>query len=447
MFGAAACDDSFGPRPRPTGVQPDTTSTDQSVLLWYEVQPRAVPLGGDSVRITVGVAGVPSSVQLNTWAKFVQLPRVSPGIYSARVAVNDLLFGYRAGDLRNTAAFVEVITSARTEQSSIPVNVRDATVQLADVQLLSPRVQAASHVVNIRLDSLYVGEQVPPDVLRTFYQFFGDDYDFITVLEQVQSSKDYFYFAARNATNGLGLQTFDRATPFGSPARLQGILHFPNDSDFDPAETSVIHELAHRWMNFSNLPSVRDPKPHFPISTLATGITGYSGTDPVSGQATVFRWRLTEQPNGNYLVQMLPERPRTFNDFELYLMGLLPPDSVGRHIVFLNQNQVSQLRPNGVLSGPTDTVTVAKWVARDGVRTPGYPQAQSTFRMATIVLSRNGLLTREELSWYNTVAMRAEFETGLPAILATTRFTTLPFYAATAARGELITRLRTTQTN
>jgi hypothetical protein len=448
LVGTAACDDAFGPRPRPTGVRPDTTGNGQtSGLIWYELQPRAVPLGTDSVRVTVGVEGSPTRVQLNTWAKFIALPRVSDGIYSARVAVNDLLFGYRSGDLRNTAAFVEVEAGSLTQQTSITVNVRDATIQLVDPQSLSSRVQAASHVVNIRFDSLYVGEQLPPEVLRTFYQFFNDDYDFVSVIEQVQSNNDYSYFAVRNAVAGLGLQLFDRAETYGSNARLQGILHFPNEGDFDPANTSVLHELGHRWFNFSNLPSLRNHRPHWPISTLAIGINGYSDVDPLTAQPNVFRFDLTPQPNGTYLVTTLADRPRRFNDFELYLMGLLPPDSVASHITFLNQDQRNRLTHNGVLTGPTDTITVAKWVARDGVRTPAYPQAQRTFRMATILVSRNGLLTREELSYYNALAIRAEAETALSIIQATTRSTTLPFFAATSGRGELVTRLRLTQTN
>lgn len=448
MSGAAACDDSFGPRPRPTGIRPDTTPTGSSAaLLWYELQPRVVTPGSDSVRITAAVSGQPNGVRLSGATGIIPLPRVSTGIYSARIAVSDLIFNYRAGDLRNTGAFLEVVTPTITRQTAITVNVRDAGTPLAVVQSHSARVQSASHVVNIRYDSLYLGEQVPTEVLRTFYQFFPDEYDFVVVLEQVQTTEPFFYYAARNNVNGLGLQAFDRAQTYGSDARLQGILHYPDDTDFDPAETTFLHELAHRWMNFSNLTNLRTSRPHWPISTLARGITGHGESDALTQQPNVFRFQLTGQPDGTFLVNTLSDRPRQFNDFELYLMGLLPPDSVAAHVTFLNQDQRNQLRSGGILQGPTDTITVAEWVARDGVRTPAYPTAQRSFRMATIVLSRNALLSREELSFYNTVAVRAESEAPLSAILATTRITTLPFYLATGERGELITRLRLNQSN
>ncbi len=445
VLGAAACGDAFGPRPRPTGINPDSTDTDSVSVLWYDIQPRAINLGvTDSVRVRTALAGVPEQVRLATASRFVPLSRQPDGTYGGTVAVADLLFNYNTGDLRNHAASIEVTNEVFSEQTGITVNVKDNSVITADVELIDTNVQAASHVVNIRFDSLYLGGRVPPQVLRTFYQYFPDDYDFVNVLEQVHTNTAFHYLAVRNTTAGLGIPIFERSENYGSAARLHGILHFPNDSRFDPAETSVLHELAHRWMNLSTLQSLRNHQPHWPISTLAFGIIGYTDDDDASADETVFRWELTPQANGTYTVRAAADRPRAFNDFELYLMGLLPPDSVSSHIVFLNQNQEGQLRTGGVLSGATDTVTVAKWAARDGVRSPAYPQAPRSFRVATIVLSRGGLLTRDELSFFNAMAIRAESEAALPSIIGTTRFMTLPFYVATGGRGRLITRLRVT---
>ena len=394
------------------------------------------------MRVTVGVDGIPSAVQLSLVTGLAPLQRQQNGTWTGRVATNDLIFNYRNGDLRNTASFVEVVTQAVTQQRAITASVKDNAITNVVPQVLAQNVQAASHVVNIRYDSLYLGEPVPAEVLRTFYQFFGDEYDFVTVIEQVQSEGAPSYFAARNDVDGLGLQLFDRAEAYGSGDRLQGILNVPNEADFDPAETGFLHELSHRWMNFSNLQSVRTLRPHWPISTLALGINGFA--DAQTGERQVFRWEITPQPNQTYSVRAVAE-PRAYNDFELYLLGLLPSDSVRPHYVFLNQNQRAELRQGGTLVGPTDTVTVGEWVARDGVRTPAYPQAQSMFRMATIVLSRNGLLTRDEMSFYNAVAQRAESEIEVQAIRETTRVITWPFFLATGGRGRLITRLQVGQ--
>ena len=442
LFGATACTDAFGPRPRPTGIRPDSVTPD-ATLLWYEMQPRVVTIGQtDSVRFNVAVEGIPRTVNIELRTGPVHLVRQSNGLFSARVAVADLLFGYRTGDLHNSAVLLQVSDSAAvSEQRTILVNVKDGSVGNVTPQTLAANsVQAATHVVNIRYDNLYLGGQVPSQVLRTFYQHFGDDYDFVSVIGQVHSADELIYFAARNNITGLGLQTFDRAEAYGSASRLQGILNFPNDGFFDLADTNVLHELGHRWMNFGNLQSTRGARPEWPISTLAFGITGFA--DPATATPLVFRFLLTRQPNGTYSVVIHSDRPRTFNDFELYLMGLLPPDSVAPHVVFLNQDQRSQLKNGGSLSGPLDTVSVAKWIARDGVRNPSYANSQRDFKMATIVLSRGGLLSRDELSFFNHMAARGEAEADLAVITGSTRARTLPFFAATGGRGTLTTRLR-----
>jgi hypothetical protein len=441
LLNVAACDDAFGPRQRPTGIRPDSNSARAS-LSWYELQPRVITIGQtDSVRVTVGVDGIAQTVQLQTLSGLVPLLRQSNGTYTGRFVVSDLLFGYRTGDLHNAGVRIDVTAAPPSaEQTVMIINVKDGTVSTVNTQtLLSGLMQASSHVVNIRSDSLFSGPQVPGQILRTFYQAFGDDYDFINVIEQVQRPAPYSYFAVRNSIVGLGLTEFERADAYGNPRQLQGFLLFPNEGFFDLAETGVLHELAHRWMNFGNLPTVRVARPHWPISTLAFGVTG--AANPTTGEPLPFRYELTRQPNATYTVRVVADRRRLFNDFELYLMGLLPPDSVSPHIVFSNQQQYDQLRPGGLLAGATDTLTVDEWISRDGVRNPNSEGSQRLFRMATIVLSRGRLLTREEMSFFNHMAGRGESLLEVQALLNNTRGPTLPFTPATGGRAQLITRL------
>ena len=66
-----------------------------------------------------------------------------------------------------------------------------------------------------------------------------------------------------------------------------------------------------------------------------------------------FPFTLIEQPNGDYLIQGVP-RDTEYNDLELYLMGLIPAEEVGKHgehFVFLNQAQRDQLHVGGILEG------------------------------------------------------------------------------------------------
>jgi hypothetical protein len=150
----------------------------------------------------------------------------------------------------------------------------------------------------------------------------------------------------------------------------------------------------------------------------------------------------TKQPNNTYLVDVA-ETPRSFNDLELYFMGLLPGDSVAQHVVFLNQAQQNQFKPGGILSGTLDTVTVAKIVARDGPRLPPVATSPKSFRVATIVLSRNSLLSNSEMSFFEHLAARGEARQPVPYSMGGVSGVSLPFFLATGGRATLVTNLST----
>ncbi|HUP88141.1 MAG TPA: hypothetical protein VM100_02200 [Longimicrobiales bacterium] len=435
----SACIDAAGPRPRPGG-QPDQPQTASVNLLYYELQPRVVTQGvTDSVRLTVVLDNTATLVYLEPRnGTVIELPRTGNNTYSAKISASTLLFGYRQGDLRSTVGFLKVNLGTVTEETPLLVNVKDATVPTITPLSIASGVQAGTHVVNMRFDSLYLGGRFPANVMKAFYANFPDAYTFAAVVEQVQTPNAHFLTIVRNGLRGIGLQVFDNGAPYGSAAALEGVVDYPDDTQFDPAQASNLHELAHRWMNALRLPSLQPGKPHWPLSDIANGMLGWS--DPASGDALVFPFVLNPNANGTFSL-LFNDTPRTFNDLELYLMGLLPPDSVKSHIVFLNQNQRTSVRLNGILLGPVDTVTAARIIATEGARQPVYAAAQKNFPMVTIVLSRGGLLSRDELSFFEYMAARGEQREALPYFNGAARGVTLPFYSATGGRGTLTTTL------
>ena len=438
---ASGCIDGVGPRPRPGTTDPDDEPGGGNVAFqWFETQPRVIDLGAtDSVTVNVSVSGTPRSVFLFMRSgQPVELQRVDD-LYRARLAVSNLMFGYRPGDLRQTVAFIEISNGTSTSEHRVVMNVKDETVPNVNIVAIAPGIQRSEHVLNIRYDGVAPGSPVPASIIRTFYNSFPDVFHFVAVVEPVTSNKPMFYTAVRNNTGGIGLDPFDNGAAYGSATTLEGIIQYPNPFDLDLARTDNIHEMAHRWMNYLEHPLLSPGRPHWPLSTLAHGITGWR--DPVSGGRLLFPYDLTQQSNGTFAVRVT-ETPRLFNDMELYLMGLLPPDSVRPHVVFADQNQQSQLRDGGILRGPVDTVRIAQVIATNGVRTPAAGAALREFKMATIVLTRGGVLTRQELSFFEHVAARGEQSLPLPFSNGITRGTTQPFFLATGGRASLSTNIR-----
>jgi hypothetical protein len=232
----------------------------------------------------------------------------------------------------------------------------------------------------------------------------------------------------------------DAGRALGSATRLKGLIHFPIDGLFDLAETSCIHEIGHQWMSFLKLAALRRGQPHWPLGDVAYGIMGWS---PPGGQGMEFPFALVPQPNGDYLVQGAPAATE-FNDLELYLMGLVPKEEVRPHFVFDNQDQASELRPGGTLRGPVTRFTIDDVIAAEGgPRLPAPAEAQKEFRLATIVLSKDRLLSAAEMAFFDHLAARGEATTELPFTSGRVQGTTKPFFLATGRRATLSTRVWT----
>jgi hypothetical protein len=282
--GASGCMDGVGPRPRPGTTAPDDPGSGGTVAFqWFETQPRVIDVGApDSVTINVSVSGAPRFVSLVMRSgQIVEMRRVGD-LYTGRLPVGSLMFGYRAGDLRQTVAFIEISNGTSITEHRIVMNVKDETVPTINATAITPGIQMSDHVLNIRYDGVDAGAPLPASIIQTFYNAFPDDFHFIALVEPVASNKPIFYTAVRNHTEGIGLDLFDNGAAYGSSTTLEGIIQYPNATDLDLARTDNIHEIAHRWMNHLADPLVSPTRPHWPLSTLAYGITG--GKDPASSR-------------------------------------------------------------------------------------------------------------------------------------------------------------------
>ena len=407
-------------------------------LQWYSWQPRAVSANEpEPLTFTAKVAGNPASLQISLRnGGSVTLQSIGSDLYEGTLTADELLSNYQAGDRHNSVGFLELPGPCSTPGPgclNLYANVR--TIDMPDVQVsvLAPDVQFSTHVVNIQNDDLLLGAHAGADVLLRFYEFFADEFDFVAVVHQVNTITNRSYRSLRNDTLGIGISIFDNAAALGSQNRLLGTINYPVEFFFDLAEKGSLHEIAHRWINFLDHPLLSPGIPHWPVGDIGYGIIGVSiGGSSVGGD---FPWELVEQPNGDVLVQQ--REPATeFNDLELYLMGLLPANSVGEHFVLPGVQQVGH---GQIIPGPVERFTIDDIVAVQGPRVPSAGEGQTRFRVATIVLSNQRLLTASEMAFFDHMAARGESVVELHFDLGLARGVAKPFYLATGGLGTLST--------
>jgi len=89
---------------------------------------------------------------------------------------------------------------------------------------------------------------------------------------------------------------------------------------------------------------------------------------------------------------------------------------------------------NGVIQrvGISDVITAA-----GGPRVPAFGQAPTSIRLATIIVTRDGLLSPEAMSFYSWTNERFEWRTCVPTHSGFSKQLGQPFFVATGGRGSL----------
>jgi hypothetical protein len=307
-------------------------------------------------------------------------------------------------------------------------------IPLVSAKKIDSECQASSHIVNILEDGL--STVTANDAKRwanLFYKRFEDDYDFLNIILHNGYRGNRFHMNINNNIHGLGLPLFNNAASHGSGGRLMGITLFPLSIFFDGATTSYQHEMGHQWINFLHNTPFETGIPHWPISDVTSGVMGYSS---IAGVGLKFPFDLVPEGNDYRLTHRPGES--VFNDLELYLMGLLPADSVQAHFVFDDQDQ--PVINGGILYGPVTWVTIDDIIDSVGVRKPDYLTSQKTFRLATMIVSEE-LLSVEAMSFYNYFSKRAELHETVQYKMGLSPGKAIPFYLSTGGRGELDTHI------
>lgn len=346
----------------------------------------------------------------------------------------ELIGGYRPGSLRSFTGFFDEFDAAnvRLRRINFTVNFREAAHPDVSITPLGADAQRSAHLLNLRHDEVSVNA-TPSLVARAIARLGSSDFDFIAVIANVSTTNNRNYQSIRNDITGLGHSIFDFSSSWGTGPRVLGAISYPIDTYFDAAEKATLHEIGHRWINFGTHPALASGRPHWPMSTMAGGIMGFSMAGGVGGDFPIQR---TDLGNGTARVTQLPlPAPAYFDPFDLYAMGLLPPDSVPPGMILPATTAFSALTTGAVF--PVTPFTIDDYVTAHGPRVPSHATAPREFRVVTVILSPFRLLSPAEMAFFDVAAARGETEVSLPAQIGFSNADAPGFYTATGGRARL----------
>jgi sugar lactone lactonase YvrE len=245
-------------------------------------------------------------------------------------------------------------------------------------------------------------------LIKEVYSRFKDEYDFVVDLlsEPLPQNTRISYSGANlhvsNSVKGIGSDIEDNSAVYGSfNGRLKSTIQLVTGSFY---ASPLVHEIGHQFANFI-LESVGYYGPTSQQSMRAHwGFTGGSTPGILGGfQQNSLREKVDGIAN-KYSVKPFSafgNSQQYYNDFEMYLMGFMPIDSVQNFDLFNNiQDLVATDSMYKFTAQDRISYTPAKIIAKYGNRIPTYKEAQKDFKALFLVLSPRSL-TPTEINKYN----------------------------------------------
>ena len=321
------------------------------------------------------------------------------------------------------------------ERFSIRVRMAPLNVPSAQVTQIDDHTQYASHVVNLVMPDFGDGRLSGGDyghaldeVAKRFYAHFRDEYASIAIVPQQQHVVPYdaFHHNVRNPIAGLGaLPVFDDTEAYGSASVLRSVELFPNVSFTSNAAST--HAIGHQWVDYWDWSALgggidragRNPDSHTPLF--------FPGEVYSGAVLDVTRRVAALGDRTGYAIERTAD-PAVLHPTTRYRMGLIGPEAVPEVLVFEDQGQFNatdSTEPDAgtVLEGGFHRVHINDVLAEHGSRSG---PADTAWSRATVVVSRDGLLSSEEMSYWNFFAARHAATAG------TTTWEGVPsFYEAT----------------
>jgi hypothetical protein len=402
----------------------------------------------EPVTLTAFVTGgTPSAVEFVDRARvrYAMSPGAAPGVYSVSLPAAIASGGLLANDVfRKHIGEVELFDGALLAKINTFTQVWTPEIGSVNITQRSATAQSTNTVLNI-VDAQAFADNASGGaaqrIATQLYAHFPDEFDFINVVWNASIVGNRNHAGVRNSVQGIGKPQQDAGANYGSARTLLGVTIYPSAPFFDGASLAAAHEIGHQWMNHLQNPMLRSVGAHWPLSSVASGVMGFS----ISGSNAGGNYNCELTPSSAGLVgKPTATAPKVFRDLDLYLMGLVPASAVSDVYVMKNQAlaNASICPPLSPLSD-FDRLTINDVIAANGPRVPDVSQSQKVFRVATIVVS-DEKLSAEAMAFYDFFAKRFEAQTptlvrdGLVVGIAN------PFSVATGNRATLNSKLSAT---
>jgi uncharacterized protein (TIGR03437 family) len=429
----------------------------QTVDLVQDKQTPNAIVPGVHTKLTVEfrITGAVTDVRISpVWASTTELPLTSTakGVWTIDLPVDKILANTAVADIyRPFVGFVNLYNGAtRVFQYNFFTQVAPTDIPRVAVTKVADDFQYTPYIANIQLPAAFPDpfaaapantNTIPSQnlIARRFYQVFSDDYDVLNIVYVPSVRTNRFHYSVKNTVLGIGATQLDNSATYGSQGKLVGISTFPISSLFDGAEDTYEHEFTHQFVDFLNFAPFKDSVPHWPYSTMATGIMGIS----IAGTNVGGNYSCVLTPTGsNLLAAPLKSNPiKSFNDFDLYLMGLIPPSEVKDQYV-VTDTALATACNSTIPPGSFVHVTVNDIINGAGARVPAAAVSKHDYRLGNIVVTEGGLLSADEMALYTYFTRRAEERTQVPYHNGFELGNSNPFYLATGQRATFNTQLK-----
>lgn len=279
-------------------------------------------------------------------------------------------------------------------------------------------------------------------VMTRIYEKFNDNFDFIFFVLNEDFTPDTISYSGLNISGVNNIQGIGKrlqpktSSTFGSSNKLQSTMQLTSRNSMRNGPT--LHELMHNWGNSifdsyyvkSNGQESRSGG-HWGFSSVGGQLGGFELStlkENVDGDANKYQAHYGNRSNFGYNANGGNGLP--YSELELYLMGFLASGDVPDTVIFKGLNQTQEEYFRGIFHATTKQIlTINDIIEEHGERTPSYLNAQTEFKLLTVVLTGQELSESEWTKVDNDVKWFSD-------ILETDENTRLyNFYQATRSQG------------